>query len=422
MKLKNLMFATMIACAFTACSNDDDKIDNGGGGDGTTRLSIVTDGAAKTKADGVITEGDSLKFLVFGTDGKIATFKENTAGNLDADADCFISECREYTAGTYQVLVIYDPLELTKDFKTLKEYEDEIYTTLEDPNEVDLMLSSQIINITLTAGKHNLLGLSRAGDEYNVLEAKPIPLYRNVAKINLKEIIVSSGEYSDAKIEILDITVLSGRANTKIVAKNQWGSTEVADDAYRFGYRYELFAKYVAGTGTDNWFNSWATIADDDNYILEGTYIDKTQKELQSTVGTDVSYKPEFTFYAYENSSKTDHTVISIRTNFTYTKVINYDADGKETSREYETLEDRFYNIAIGADESGTVTWPTGNAYFNGKRDFYGVMRNLEYNIKATVKGPGADTNYDKNGGKKSWLDIQVEVVPYGQVSQEVEF
>ena len=34
MKLRNLLYATMIACAFASCSNDDDPIDNAGGGDG----------------------------------------------------------------------------------------------------------------------------------------------------------------------------------------------------------------------------------------------------------------------------------------------------------------------------------------------------------------------------------------------------
>lgn len=31
MKLRNLLYATMIACAFASCSKDDDPIDNGGG-------------------------------------------------------------------------------------------------------------------------------------------------------------------------------------------------------------------------------------------------------------------------------------------------------------------------------------------------------------------------------------------------------
>ncbi len=52
MKLRNLLFGTMIACAFVACSNDDDPIDNGGGSgnpEGKTLLQVKTN-AITTKA------------------------------------------------------------------------------------------------------------------------------------------------------------------------------------------------------------------------------------------------------------------------------------------------------------------------------------------------------------------------------------
>ena len=70
MKLRNLMYATMIACAFASCSNDDVPTPDNGNPDaqGGTSLTVKFDKAADTKAAGDIT---SLSMLVFDADGKL---------------------------------------------------------------------------------------------------------------------------------------------------------------------------------------------------------------------------------------------------------------------------------------------------------------------------------------------------------------
>lgn len=70
MKLRNLMYATMIACAFASCSNDDVPTPDNGNPDaqGGTSLTVKFDKAADTKASGDIT---SLSMLVFNADGKL---------------------------------------------------------------------------------------------------------------------------------------------------------------------------------------------------------------------------------------------------------------------------------------------------------------------------------------------------------------
>ncbi|MCS2918275.1 hypothetical protein NXW71_09235 [Parabacteroides merdae] len=52
MKLRNLMYATMIACAFASCSNDDVPTPDNGNPDaqGGTSLTVKFDKAADTKA------------------------------------------------------------------------------------------------------------------------------------------------------------------------------------------------------------------------------------------------------------------------------------------------------------------------------------------------------------------------------------
>ena len=64
------MYATMIACAFASCSNDDVPTPDNGNPDaqGGTSLTVKFDKAADTKASGDIT---SLSMLVFNVDGKL---------------------------------------------------------------------------------------------------------------------------------------------------------------------------------------------------------------------------------------------------------------------------------------------------------------------------------------------------------------
>ena len=57
MKLRNLMYATMIACSFASCSNYDlPTPDQGGANAEGTVLSVKFDAPLATKADGSIDE------------------------------------------------------------------------------------------------------------------------------------------------------------------------------------------------------------------------------------------------------------------------------------------------------------------------------------------------------------------------------
>ena len=104
MKLRNLMYATMIACAFASCSNDDVPTPDNGNPDaqGGTSLTVKFDKAADTKASGDIT---SLSMLVFNVDGKLEVVgtKVNTPaveGGSDAVAHA------KLTAGVKEVALI----------------------------------------------------------------------------------------------------------------------------------------------------------------------------------------------------------------------------------------------------------------------------------------------------------------------------
>ena len=71
MKLRNLMYATMIACAFASCSNDDvvPAPDQGGVNNDGTTLSLQIEAPALTKADDA--QINSLSMLVFDINGQL---------------------------------------------------------------------------------------------------------------------------------------------------------------------------------------------------------------------------------------------------------------------------------------------------------------------------------------------------------------
>ena len=93
--------------------------------------------------------------------------------------------------------------------------------------------------------------------------------------------------------------------------------------------------------------------------------------------------------------------------------------DGKVVRN--EDNKGRYYTVALGVTDANFnndqakallalrgVTADAAN----------GVYRNLQYNVKLTVAGPGYQTPTHK--GDPTVLDAQVEVVAYGYVDQDV--
>ena len=80
----------------------------------------------------------------------------------------------------------------------------------------------------------------------------------------------------------------------------------------------------------------------------------------------------------------------------------------------------RYYPIAIG--QTKATFSDAANALLdlrNVKANTQGIYRNLQYNISLTVVGPGYQR--PTGGGDATMMDVQVEVVAYGEVTQDVE-
>lgn len=427
MKLRNLMYATMIACAFASCSNDDVPTPDNGNPDaeGGTSLTVKFDKAADTKASDDIT---SLSMLVFNADGKLEVVgTKATTPAVEEGSDAVAHA--ELTAGVKEVALIANytvPTEGEQNLigKTKAEVFAALNKTFDSELEVEgtfTMNSKIYTGVVVAAEKKNVFGFATAPAGYVNVEGltdtdlkSPVKLYRNVAKVVLNKISAKVAtdpdkpKYSDPQLVLKEIFILQGHKKTNLMGEDwdQYATTNVDNEWYS------------AYDHTDEWTEK------DDLYTLvdnptvpEGTPSWIKTTIAGSTVTTVNAYETANSFYVYENTDLDNRALLVVKGDFSYK--IN------ETDRKTES--DRYYTIALGknfelatsdgnvASELLTLRGVTAEA--DGK--YNGLYRNLQYNLTLTVTGPGYQT--PGGGGDPTTLDVQCVVVPFGQVNQDVE-
>lgn len=179
MKLRNLMYATMIACAFASCSNDDVPTPDQGGveADGTT-LALRFD-QPLTKAGGD-NEINHLAVLVFNGAGN-KSIKLEKIGIAESNI-LSQSEVKQtkLTPGNKTVLVLANAkAEVAKFEEGTTTYEDvlaaetESYSSLTETVDPllmgDLSMNSKAYEVTLKANVTNYLGYGLEGSDKMVI-------------------------------------------------------------------------------------------------------------------------------------------------------------------------------------------------------------------------------------------------------------
>ena len=419
------MYATMIACAFASCSNDDVPTPDNGNPDaeGGTSLTVKFDKAADTKASGDIT---SLSMLVFNADGKLEVVgTKATTPAVEEGSDAVAHA--ELTAGVKEVALIANYIVPTTGEQSLiGKTKAEVFATLNKTFDSELevegtltMNSKIYTGVVVAAEKNNVFGFATAPAGYVNVEGltdtdlkSTVKLCRNVAKVVLNKISTKMAEnsnkprYSDPQLVLKEIFILQGHKKTNLIGEN-WGqyATTNVDDEWCSAYAH-----------TDEWTEK------DDLYTLveNPTVPENTPSWIKTTITGTVTtlnaYETANSFYVYENTDLDNRTLLVVKGDFSYK--IN------DTDRKIES--DRYYTIALGenfqvsagesnvASELLALRGVTGN---DGK--YNGLYRNLQYDLTLTVTGPGYQT--PGGGGDPTTLDVQCVVVPFGQVNQDVE-
>lgn len=425
MKLRNLMYATMIACAFASCSKDEDGVDVPVVGAGDAELVVQVKTPALTKADVPADQKiTNLSVLVFDEKGTLEAKATDVAGSTN-DPKTSV-KASKITAGAKKVLVLANVKTKVDTYTTTTTLTNVLADNQDfSVSEVDgtLSMNSGLYSVDLKAGATNYLGYI-AGQEsttaHYLTEAvggttDPVKLYRNVAKINLSKVTLtaSTEKYKNAKLTISDVFILHANKNTMLVGKDgaAWGATVPA--AYNFlngasNTDYAKWVTYMSGKlAVQKYLNG-------SNYA-EATGLPYSFNDLNQVleIGNVTEWTPtDKSFYAYENASA-DYTLLVVKAKLEYGTITG------------GVAEYRYYSVAIGKDgiagitSQGIYSKPTG---FDGERaDLFGTVRNLQYNVDLKIAGPGYTTPFGPKAEDDTFLDVKVDVVAFGQVNQDHE-
>nr|WP_129729850.1 fimbrial protein [Parabacteroides goldsteinii] len=427
MKLRNLLYATMVACAFASCSNDDDPIDNGGGNEtpnAEAALEVKVATPALTKADVTDKTISSLAVLVFDVKtGRLESKGVDKEGK--AGASSVIAE--KITAGAKHVLVLANVeskvSSYTAGLTNGIEYSKVLNDTKTFADEVDgtLSMNSGVYDVDIQAGVTNYLGYTEAqaqeyeGHYLSQADGKTVKLYRNVAKIVLNQIQVTAdpAKYKNATLDIENVFILHANKTTKLVGAEgePWGTTMQTPLNYLNGAENEVYV-------------GWADYMEDfeANKIIQKYLTDIKVYDYASVFSLDLSangingqtpWEPTTgnSSYVYENTSTDIYTLLVVQGKFKYGEVQN--------------PASRYYSVAIGKDgitginKDGTYDAPQG---FDGSRSsLSGTVRNLQYNVDLKVAGPGYTTPFGPKAEDDTYLDVKVEVVDFGYINQSTE-
>lgn len=406
MKLQNLIYATMVACAFSACSNDDDP--------NIPDPAQELDATFTTAFSAVGNSGSPLKSLTkagddaFGTVKKIglAVFNDGAMGGamasgallsyVEKDNQADTTACVAAKSGDVKVLVIANPTkDMFKDAVTLKGFLDKISS--EAIKTDNLLMSSQVYKLTLKAGRNVMVKeLSGSVFENNttnsqLVRGENIKVYRNVARVEVPSITVNPregfGKGKGAIFTLSKVFVANVRSGVRVGGQDD--VTDLFDAEKAWCSVVDIKSTLKVGSATEN----------DDAYS-------KVIKKEIKYAGTEPDGKKETIdgaqFFVYDNASadviatpKENATLLVLKGTYSYV-----------TDAGTTTTDQAYWTVAINNSLDNTA----------GK-DFpahCGVLRNVKYVMNVTITGPGSGTIDPESNA--ATLTSKIEVVNWGEV------
>lgn len=431
MKLRNLLFGTMIACAFASCSNDDDPTieptpDGGGVAQIMVNPDLLRGNLTKASTKAAVDESVYNKYTVY-------VFNRATGVNLGHGAPGTAFEVKN-NPGAVDVMVVGNVGEvLTGEenksavLAATKAFDDkeEAGETVKDGGSNSIETTSQsshVYQFILQGGVINRVGYADAATEGSVnLTADKIQLYRHVAKIVLNKISVQgkavgeNGEelvYTNPKLDVKSVFILNAQNATKLAADTRWGTV--------------FNPGKVMGSVSLQQFNDWKadaekiktdkvqpyipTTATPDNSYVEHSAYSSAAAGIKGVIANDKIFTSDNKFYVYESTNVANGTLLVVEGDF------SYDDPEDPVKR---VSESGYYTVVLGAGDLTLSSLDT-NLFPNAENNM-GVRRNIQYNVNLIVKAPGSKNPIIPNT-KVASLDSQIELVGYGQVSSDHTF
>lgn len=456
MKLRNLLFGTMIACAFAACSNEDDPIPNVDPTPeaGTASLNVAIDTKAlKTKSgeDAALT---SLTVVVYDNAGKYLASKTNDGTSVsgqNAPVSNDEASFKDLPAGSVKIVAYANMagtgIDYTADMAVMAGKAYALPIANQTISNTNLPMSSGAATVTLVANKTNFYGYSDAeiaasgiaGETVN-LSSTPLPLYRNVARVDLMyvDLNVNANAKADptesekafiksgtASFTINEVFIMNAKNYTKFgntaasvtdnAAKTAWGSVEFtgteANPLKYYGGRWKWATvpsgkestdpfKYVpveASRLTDSYYaRTIASIPEKKEQALS----EESYNTATIVLGSATNETPIQSFYVFENSNITAQTFA--------TMLVVKGAYAFKSEKESLSRVEAYYPVKVGIDGL--------SASDENTQTEQGVYRNRCYQIYLTIAGDGVLDPTDDD--QVADLYVKTKVVDWAKVKQ----
>ena len=414
MKLQNLLYATMVACAFSACSNDDDP--------NIPDPALEMDATLTAMFNTVGDEGSGLKSTkaddaTYNTISKIgiAVFNKGAMGTamaegalIDYQVKTNVSDttaCISAKSGAVSILVIANPRgDMFQGLNTLEGFLGKIDDTAMDPTGADLLMSSQVHDITLKKGRNVFAKTASDVDNTTndmLVGSDNIALYRNVARVEVPKITVSPregfGKGDEVTFTLKSVFVANVRNSVRVGG--------LSDNAVALLSAQKPWCT-VVNNATDNLSGFASDPQSGSPYLKE--YASKTLSYNGSVVDLSLTADADkVELFVYDNAANAAITATKDDNKATLL-VIKGDYEYKTSTGSKVKSENAYWTVPINNTNLDATTGKNFPAH-------YGVLRNVKYIISPTITGPGTGTITPESTG--SSLSAKFEVVNWGEVN-----
>lgn len=423
MKLRNLLFGTMIACAFAACSNEDDPIvgpDQPQTGENNATLTISVKNVArnltKAVAEGTQTENEAkitdLTVALYDAETGALVASSSDIATEDATADNDEVQFAGLTEkAKLRAIAFANMGEISLTGTTINNFVSPVYTMPTAGFSEDyLPMSSGLSDpFTLQAGK-NYYGYNKTQEEgVNILVAEPLYLIRNVARIDFKGLSLDMAKatkdvYVEGTATIVPECVFIMHGRTKSNAADMgdgdsWWSTASNTVWGNVSATYAANATDYASGYRGDFVNDDAMFTNMSGSIIEGYKASLPTEALIQDIASEGAASASITtapkFYVFENPQVKAAREMNGADNFKSeelaTEIVVKGTYKLKNAKKVGS--DAVYNYA-----EKTAYWPIKIAVTNemaaGTADYLNdgkIHRNIIYSIDATLAGRGYD-------------------------------
>ena len=423
MKLRNLLFGTMIACAFAACSNEDDPIvgpDQPQTGENNATLTISVKNVArnltKAVAEGTQTENEAkitdLTVALYDAETGALVASSSDIATEDATADNDEVQFAGLTEkAKLRAIAFANMGEISLTGTTINNFVSPVYTMPTAGFSEDyLPMSSGLSDLfTLQAGK-NYYGYNKTQEEgVNILVAEPLYLIRNVARIDFKGLSLDMAKatkdvYVAGTATIVPECVFIMHGRTKSNAADMgdgdsWWSTASNTVWGNVSATYAANATDYASGYSGDFVEDDAMFMNMSGSIINGYKAGLPTEALVQDIASEGAASASITtapkFYVFENpqvkAAREMNSADNFKSEELATEIVVKGTYKLENAK--KAGSDAVYNYA-----EKTAYWPIKIAVPNemaaGTADYLNdgkIHRNIIYSIDATLAGRGYD-------------------------------